>query len=166
MFSPVRSAGKMSMIVIALRRTDGKYTSPRRQASTFIGSKPRTSVYHASARSISLLLTTTWSSPTTFTKRTLPRETEHSLSDDRALDLGGAARDRRGVRPEPLSLPEPAAGIVVCAPPQRRRGTDDGQRPLGQCLGHVGPGQLRDARLRSGFDSPGEARECPPVVQP
>ena len=57
------------MIVSAFTRTDGNSTSPRRHSSTRTGSSPRLSQYHAIDRSMSVLFTTTWSNPTTFTAK-------------------------------------------------------------------------------------------------
>ena len=41
-----------------------------------------------------------------------PRQAEDALADDVALDLRRAARDRRGLAPEPLALPLPPAGLA------------------------------------------------------
>src|SRR5690606_39749633 len=69
------------------------------------------------------------------------REAEDAVGDDRALDLGGAAGDRGGVAPEPLSLPAALEGCPVAL---------DEQGDVGEVLGHVGPGQLDPARLGPG----------------
>ena len=55
------------MIVFEFTRTEGNNASPRRQSSARTGSRPSSSQYQASDRSMSVLLTTTWSKPVTRT---------------------------------------------------------------------------------------------------
>src|SRR3954453_10605732 len=72
-----------------------------------------------------------------------PRQSQHSLADDVALDLVGACEDRRRLVVEPTALPAAVTWVGVGVAPEWGGGAEHGHGGVVQPFAHLAPVELQ-----------------------